>query len=172
MKKTGITRRVDELGRIVIPKEIRKSFHIKSGDLLEIFLNADDSIKLKKYSIIDKNQSFINSFLKELAKKIKADIFLTSLDELVFSSNSKYELSKLNSFFYESIKDLTEDDVIRSLILTDKIKIEGNILVHKLRLNGDIVGFIIINYFEDDTSNFSDLINFSFKFLQNYLEEE
>ena len=39
MKTTGITRRIDELGRIVIPKEIRKNMHLKPGELLEIFLN-------------------------------------------------------------------------------------------------------------------------------------
>lgn len=47
-KNTGITRHVDELGRIVIPKEIRKTFKIKEGDLLEIFTDKDGEIILKK----------------------------------------------------------------------------------------------------------------------------
>ena len=49
MKTTGIIRRIDDLGRIVIPKELRKSLRIKNGDSLEIFVNQDD-IVLKKYS--------------------------------------------------------------------------------------------------------------------------
>ena len=49
MKTTGVVRRIDELGRIVIPKEIRKSMRIKNGDSLEIFLN-DEDIVLRKYS--------------------------------------------------------------------------------------------------------------------------
>ena len=48
MKTTGITRRIDELGRIVIPKEIRKNMHLKPGELLEIFLNDSETITLKK----------------------------------------------------------------------------------------------------------------------------
>ena len=49
MKTTGIIRRIDELGRIVIPKEIRKNLRIKNGESLEIYLE-NDSIILKKYS--------------------------------------------------------------------------------------------------------------------------
>lgn len=48
MKTTGVIRRIDELGRIVIPKEIRKNLRIKNGDSLEIFLESDNII-LKKY---------------------------------------------------------------------------------------------------------------------------
>ena len=59
MKTTGITRRIDELGRIVIPKEIRKNMHLKPGELLEIFLNDSETITLKKHSIISKKEEFI-----------------------------------------------------------------------------------------------------------------
>ena len=52
MKTTGIIRRIDELGRIVIPKEIRKNLRIKNGESLEIYLE-NDSIILKKYSQIE-----------------------------------------------------------------------------------------------------------------------
>lgn len=49
MKATGIVRRIDELGRIVIPKEIRKTINIKEGDPLEIYLNDDRGIVMKPY---------------------------------------------------------------------------------------------------------------------------
>ena len=49
MKSTGITRRIDDLGRIVIPKEIRKNLKIKENEVLEIFINNDEII-LKKFS--------------------------------------------------------------------------------------------------------------------------
>ena len=48
MKATGIVRRIDDLGRIVIPKEIRRSFRIKEGDPLEIFTDAEGEVILKK----------------------------------------------------------------------------------------------------------------------------
>lgn len=50
MKITGLTRRVDSLGRIVIPKELRRMLHIKEGSPLEIYMDADETIVLKKYS--------------------------------------------------------------------------------------------------------------------------
>ena len=52
MKATGIVRRIDELGRIVVPKEIRRVLRIREGDPLEIFTDKDGEIVLKKYSPI------------------------------------------------------------------------------------------------------------------------
>ena len=51
MKATGIIRKIDDLGRIVIPKEIRKSLHIREGDPLEIYIEKDGEIVLRKYAI-------------------------------------------------------------------------------------------------------------------------
>ena len=50
MKATGIVRRIDDLGRIVIPKEIRRTMHIREGDPLEIFTAKDGEVIFKKYS--------------------------------------------------------------------------------------------------------------------------
>lgn len=50
MKATGIVRRIDDLGRVVIPKEIRRTCHIKEGDPLEIFLENGNEIVFKKYN--------------------------------------------------------------------------------------------------------------------------
>ena len=51
MKATGIIRKIDELGRIVIPKEIRRTLHIRETDSMEIFTDDDGAIILKKYSM-------------------------------------------------------------------------------------------------------------------------
>lgn len=58
MKATGIVRRIDDLGRIVIPKEIRRNLHIREGDPLEIFLEEDGGVVLKKYSIMGEFSSY------------------------------------------------------------------------------------------------------------------
>ena len=52
MKATGIVRRIDDLGRVVIPKEIRRTLRIREGDPLEIFVDRDGEVILKKYSPI------------------------------------------------------------------------------------------------------------------------
>ena len=52
MKATGIVRRIDDLGRVVVPKEIRRTLRIREGDPLEIFTDKEGEIILKKYSPI------------------------------------------------------------------------------------------------------------------------
>ena len=55
MKATGIVRRIDDLGRVVVPKEIRRTLRIREGDPMEIFTNHDGEIILKKYSPIERD---------------------------------------------------------------------------------------------------------------------
>ena len=57
MKATGIVRRIDDLGRVVIPKEIRRTLRIREGDPLEIFTDREGEIILKKYSPIGDQQT-------------------------------------------------------------------------------------------------------------------
>ena len=65
MKTTGVVRRIDELGRIVIPKEIRKTLKIKDGESLEIFLE-DGNIILRKYSHFDDLKNFYDKFVDSI----------------------------------------------------------------------------------------------------------
>jgi len=58
MKATGIVRRIDDLGRVVIPKEIRRTMRIREGDPLEIYTDADGEVIFKKYSPIGELSSF------------------------------------------------------------------------------------------------------------------
>ena len=58
MKATGVVRRIDDLGRVVIPKEIRKTLRIKEGDPLEIFTDREGQVILKKYSPIGELSEF------------------------------------------------------------------------------------------------------------------
>ena len=66
MKATGIVRRIDDLGRVVIPKEIRRTLRIREGDPLEIFTARDGEVILKKYSPI----SELGQFAKEYAETL------------------------------------------------------------------------------------------------------
>ena len=66
MKATGIVRRIDDLGRVVIPKEIRRTLRIREGDPLEIFVDRDGEVILKKYSPIGE----LGDFAKEYADSL------------------------------------------------------------------------------------------------------
>ena len=75
MKSTGVVRRIDELGRIVIPKEIRKNLRIKNGDSLEIFLD-DEAIILKKYSQIESLEMLAENYVETFNQVMKHNIIV------------------------------------------------------------------------------------------------
>ena len=68
MKATGVVRRIDDLGRIVIPKEIRRTMRIREGDPLEIFTDKDGGVVFKKYSLMGGLSDFAGQMCDTLAK--------------------------------------------------------------------------------------------------------
>ncbi|MFR3790791.1 MAG: stage V sporulation T C-terminal domain-containing protein [Blautia massiliensis (ex Durand et al. 2017)] len=70
MKATGIVRRIDELGRVVIPKEIRRTQRIRQGDTLEIFTAADGEVVFKKYSPLVELGQLADIYAEVLAKNL------------------------------------------------------------------------------------------------------
>ena len=68
MKATGIVRRIDDLGRVVIPKEIRRTMRIREGDPLEIFTDREGEVIFKKYSPIGEMQTFSAQYAETLYK--------------------------------------------------------------------------------------------------------
>ena len=68
MKATGIVRRIDDLGRVVIPKEIRRTLRIRVGDPLEIFTDREGEIILKKYSPIGELGTFAQQYADSLRR--------------------------------------------------------------------------------------------------------
>ena len=79
---TGIVRRIDELGRIVIPKEIRKNLRIKTGDNLEILVDGEN-ITMRKYSKIDNANDFIATYVQSFYQVLKYNVFVTDTDKVV-----------------------------------------------------------------------------------------
>ena len=92
MKATGVVRRIDDLGRIVIPKEIRKTLRIKEGDPLEIFTDKDGEVILKKYSPIGELSEFAINYAETLAKTTGHIACITDKDTIIaVSGTSKKE---------------------------------------------------------------------------------
>ena len=89
MKATGIVRRIDDLGRIVVPKEIRRTMRIREGDPLEIFTNREGEIMLKKYSPIGELSEFASSYAESLANTTGHLVCITDRDYVIAAAGPK-----------------------------------------------------------------------------------
>ena len=83
MKATGIVRRIDDLGRVVIPKEIRRTMRIREGDPLEIFTAADGEVIFKKYSPMGDFAEFTAQYAEVLNKALGMPVLITDRDRVV-----------------------------------------------------------------------------------------
>ena len=83
MKATGIVRRIDDLGRVVIPKEIRRTLRIKEGDPLEIYTNKDGSVIFKKYSPIGELAEFSDVCCEILSKVADLPVLICDTEHVV-----------------------------------------------------------------------------------------
>lgn len=171
MKSTGMTRRIDELGRLVIPKEIRKNLKIKDNEILEIY-TKEDKIILQKYSNIDEMQEVLEKYIEILDKLIGKIIFITDRNKIVGCSNikrSEYlnkDISKsLDSLL--NIRNTLEQSSIE--LIDDKIE-NGNILISPLIVNSDVVGLIIMLSSNNISENDKLIFEIVGKILSLYME--
>ncbi len=95
MKATGIVRRIDDLGRVVIPKEIRRTLRIREGDPLEIFTERDGEVIFKKYSPIGELGEFASEYAETLSKTSGKAVLITDKDNVIAVSGvPKKELAE------------------------------------------------------------------------------
>lgn len=88
MKATGIVRRIDDLGRVVIPKEIRRTLRIREGDPLEIFTDREGEIILKKYSPIGELGTFAKQYAESLAQTTGCLVCVTDTDQVIAAAGT------------------------------------------------------------------------------------
>lgn len=176
MKTTGIVRRIDELGRIVIPKEIRKSLRIKDGENLEISID-DKNIVLRKYSLMKKIEDFAQSFTDGIYSYLKKNIIITNRDSIIAVSGSfrkeylNQEVSEQLNKFIERRENIHEK-YSKKIEIIDGIELEGTYAISTIIVNGDSAGLVII-FDEVDTISEEDykIIQIVSNFLSKYLEE-
>ena len=88
MKATGIVRRIDDLGRVVIPKEIRRTLRIREGDPLEIFTDREGEIILKKYSPIGEFGMPVKLYAESLSQTMGCTVCITDTDQVIAVSGA------------------------------------------------------------------------------------
>jgi AbrB family transcriptional regulator (stage V sporulation protein T) len=86
LKATGIVRRIDDLGRIVIPKEIRRTLRIREGDALEIFTDSQGGVIFKKYSPVGELSAFATQYADVLSKSMNLSTLICDRDHVVAGS--------------------------------------------------------------------------------------
>lgn len=108
MKATGIVRRIDDLGRVVIPKEIRRTLRIRENDPLEIFTSSDGEVIFKKYSPMGEISEFSTQYSDVLSKASGLPVIITDRDHVVsVSGTSKKELNERR--ISKELEELMED---------------------------------------------------------------
>lgn len=144
MKQTGVTRKIDELGRIVIPKEIRKNLGIRDGESLEIY-TSNDSIILKKYYEVKKLEDVCDKLCEMIKNIYDVNILITDREKVVSSSISNYKDKLLDKDLIELIDE--RELLISDKLLTKKIgndEVIGYYTVVPIVASSDSLGLVII----------------------------
>ena len=150
MKATGIVRRIDDLGRVVIPKEIRRTLRIREGDPLEIFVDRDGEVILKKYSPISELGHFAQEYAESLFDSLKIPVLISDRDDVIaVAGESKKDY--LNKMIGSDVTKVIEN---RSQVLkTDKSSFEildgkemelDSYCLNPIIANGDPIGCVIL----------------------------
>lgn len=154
MKATGVVRRIDDLGRIVIPKEIRKTLRIKEGDPLEIFTDKEGEVILKKYSPIGELSEFATGYAETLAKTTGHIACITDKDTVIaVSGGSKKEF--LEQDLSGELEQLLEDKEVYTSKENNEIAIPitkndskerkyNSQVIYPILLQGDVIGSVIL----------------------------
>lgn len=176
MSGVKVVRKIDELGRIVIPKEIRKSLKIRSEDFLELYVQ-NDILCLKKYSKI-KNFDIFAQQLTELAHAFtNKEVLITDKDMILAYSGSdkkKYYKKEISSDLLESIE--RRESIMQNHLKTLKIiqdeEINCSYVLDTIICSSESIGLILM-YSKDKILNQTDMniIKIISSFLDKYLED-
>lgn len=154
LKATGVVRRIDDLGRIVIPKEIRKTLRIKEGDPLEIFTDKEGEVILKKYSPIGELSEFATGYAETLAKTTGHIACITDKDTVIaVSGGSKKEF--LEQDLSKELEQLLEDKEVYTSKENNEVSIPitkndnkerkyNSQVVYPIISQGDVIGSVIL----------------------------
>lgn len=166
MKATGIVRRIDDLGRVVIPKEIRRTLRIREGDPLEIFTDREGGVILKKYSPIGELSEFSKGYAESLQQTIGHIVLICDKDSIISVSGSpkkEYMEKKISSDLERVIderKTVSFGEGNSKLIaIYDDEEVDGKysaMVISPIIAEGDAIGAVII-VSKDNGVNFGDM---------------
>ena len=175
MKTTGVIRRIDDLGRIVIPKEIRKTLRIKDGESVEIFLNSDN-IVLKKYSPLSSLPDFYKDYVDSIYSEIGNSVIIVDRDKIVAVSGD------LKKNYFDKTISLELDEMIQKRVVVSSKAISNisildgiveniSYVIAPIISSGDVLGAVIIFSVSEEIDDFALKTGvIAAKFLGKYVE--
>ena len=153
MKATGIVRRIDDLGRVVIPKEIRRTLRIREGDPLEIFTDREGEIILKKYSPIGELGAFAREYAESLAQNAGHITCIVDKDQIIAVSGGAKkdfmekhisgELEKVINTRNIHIATRNDTDFV-PILEDDDESIYNHELITPIISEGDVLGAVVM----------------------------
>jgi AbrB family transcriptional regulator (stage V sporulation protein T) len=127
MRATGILRRIDNLGRVAVPKELRRSLCISEGEPVEIFIEKE-KVVIKKYSPVLEMKKIVTEFVHVVHEILSGNVFVTDRDQVVASSEPDQIGEKIDC----TIEKVLEGDAI----------IESHLAIFPIRSEGFILGAV------------------------------
>ncbi|KYP81262.1 stage V sporulation protein T [Ferroacidibacillus organovorans] len=150
MKATGIVRRIDDLGRVVIPKEIRRTLRIREGDPLEIFVDRDGEVILKKYSPIGELGDFAKEYAESLNETLGHPTLITDRDAVIATAGAPKK-DYLEKSIGPEVEKAMEDRKLsvattasEMQIVKDRSEHISSRVIAPIIYNGDPIGSVIL----------------------------
>ena len=145
MKTTGVVRRIDGLGRIVVPKEIRRTLKIRDGEPLEIFVE-NDFIALKKYSPMTDFRTLAQILVDSIYDAISLNIFITDRDQFVATSSSikrEYYNHPISNYLEKIIINRQKiNSPVKEVELSKNHLEKVSFIIYPIIVNGDVIGLV------------------------------
>lgn len=176
MRTTGVVRRIDDLGRIVIPKEMRRTLRIHDGESLEIFVE-DEMIALKKYSSMSDLNDISNDLSNTINKVLLKDVLITDRDKVISSSGNlkgKYQEKNISKYLEEKLanRETVIEKSVKEVEFVDGQIEKCSYTISPIIMNGDAIGTVVIFTVSDSITDIEvKMANMASKFLGKHIEE-
>ena len=178
MKATGIVRRIDELGRNVVPKEIRRTLRIREGDPLEVYTDREGEIILKKYSPVGELSNFATQYTKVLSEMTGRLACICDKDHIIaaFGSGKKglenQPITQKMESVIEQRKDYSTREQVSVVPIAEGVTTEHTSqVISVVNVHGDALGAVILLGDEAMTEMDETLVKTTAEFLGSILQE-
>lgn len=146
MRTTGIVRRIDELGRIVIPKEVRKRLKMDSGDTVDIAVE-DEKVVLTKFHPLNHDSQLVKNFCDSLKEIYNCDIFITDINKVVYNTiDPDYIDMPLDQEFLKRVNSYLDKELsaLNKICLTSNYCFDKDAIIYEINLNESLYGYLVI----------------------------